>query len=202
MKTGLKRSSSGGRELSAMRILIVNEAGILICTMEVHPSDLIKEIKEKFEETQQVPPDSQTLMFKGQHLEDSNDLTSYSIHEGSSINVLITPKNNILHTDQWVDAILSLENSINASFNNKQMKGILVAMRSRANMRGWMSFEVELVEMYDRLLKAQGSDKKCGYFAESLLQKASGEMFGTTILVKVRDFPGMYADVRIIDDSS
>jgi len=73
-----------------MQIFVKMHTGRTI-GLNVEPSDSIKNVKEKIEEKQGIPPDQQTLMleFLGKWLKDSFIIADYWIQNGSTIRMFI-----------------------------------------------------------------------------------------------------------------
>ena len=70
-----------------MQIIVRALNGTTI-TLEVEPSDTIKSVKEKIQDTEGIPTNEQRLIFEGRHLEDGRTLSDYNISANSILNLI------------------------------------------------------------------------------------------------------------------
>jgi len=80
------------------KILIKPPGGYTKC-IEVHPSTTIKELKNKIEDRTKIPYNTQQLIWKGRHLQDSQTIEECGIHQNSSTIYLHTKKVNTLFVE-------------------------------------------------------------------------------------------------------
>ena len=60
-----------------------------IITLEVEASDTIENVKTKIEDEEDIPPDKQMLIFRGQKLNDGYTLSEYNIVVKSEIHLIL-----------------------------------------------------------------------------------------------------------------
>jgi ubiquitin C len=64
-----------------------------IFSLDVEPSDIIKNIKEKIQQKEGIPSDRQQLIFSRKELDDNSTLFDYNIHGGSTLHLLFKSRN-------------------------------------------------------------------------------------------------------------
>ena len=74
-----------------MQIFVKTPTGNTI-TLEIEPTDFIKEVKVKIQDEEGLLPDEQVLVFAGKTLEDENTLQDYNIQKESTLYLLLRLK--------------------------------------------------------------------------------------------------------------
>lgn len=74
-----------------MRITVVTLAGREL-PIEVDNGSTVRQIKEKVEEREGIPPEQQRLVFSGKHIEDHELISTSGLGEGARVNLVLSLK--------------------------------------------------------------------------------------------------------------
>jgi hypothetical protein len=74
-----------GSKLHAFQVYVATSTGMLNRPLEVEPTDLIDNVKQKIQDLSGFPPAQQILYFKGIRLDDNLNLSNYNIQSGDTI---------------------------------------------------------------------------------------------------------------------
>ena len=114
-----------------MQIFVKTPTGNTI-TLEIEPTDFIKEVKGKIQDEEGFLPDEQVLVFAGKTLEDENTLQDYNIQKESTLHLLLR-----LKIEQKIE-LSAIEGDTLASLEGQ---AITVTCAGNKQVQGYLEFE-------------------------------------------------------------
>lgn len=114
-----------------MQIFVKTSTGKTI-TLEIEPTDFIKEVKVKIQDKEGFLPVEQVLVFAGKTLEDENTLQDYNIQKESTLHLLLR-----LKIEQKIE-LSAIEGNTLASLEGQ---AITVTCAGNKQVQGYLEFE-------------------------------------------------------------
>jgi ubiquitin C len=71
-----------------MQVFVKNLIGRTI-TVDLEPTDTIRQLKDKIEQREAIPHDQQRLIFAGKGLEDNRCVSDYNIQSNSTVHMVL-----------------------------------------------------------------------------------------------------------------